>query len=182
MNQHAQSNGGWSAGRIIGVIFGGIGLLMVLSCLGCFAWLASTPAGGVKLAHDMDPYAVEYLEEHQILESDEELVGYYDKTLSMDGTNAYIVTDKRIIHHNSHGNFSTHIVDIQHVEAVEGDIGGTIFIFTTADGGISRAEIDPLNGSATFSRALRSAFEKANHDVRVPDPPGDTTTAQPQRY
>ena len=178
MNQQHQSDGGWSAGKVIAVILGGIAVLLVLSCLGCFGWLMSSPEGGVKLSHDMDPYAVEYLEEHQLLRADEQLVGYYDRTLSMDGTNAYIVTDQRFIHHHSQGNFTAPLTDVETVEAVEGDVGGTIFIFSTVQGDVFRAEIDPLNGSETFARVLRSAFEKANHDVHVPNPPGSTPTSQ----
>lgn len=179
MNQsQSQSGGGWSAGKILAVTAAVIVGLMLLSCLGCIGWFISVPEGGVKLKHEMQPYAVEYLEEHQLLEPDEKLVGYYDKTIYLEGTDAYIVTDQRVIHHSESGDYAVPLEDIEHVEVVDGELGMTVFVLTLPDT-VFRAEIDAFNGAGKFGDALRSALKQSGSNVEVPRVPGGVTTTDP---
>lgn len=137
---------------------GFLGICIIL-IVGVIIWLASGPEGGVKLANDMDKYAVEYIEEHNILDVDEKLVAYYDVTIRMKGTEAAILTDKRVIYH-IHGQNSyikiEDIIDITHrTETLIGDI---IEIYSTT-GESMKIEIAPLNQGQTFLSALMRLWE-----------------------
>ena len=65
-----------------------------------FVWLMTLPEGGVRLPNEMEEYAIQYLDEHGILEPGEELLAYYDDSLSLNGSEATILTTKRLIYHN----------------------------------------------------------------------------------
>src|SRR4051794_8674662 len=81
----------------------GCGLFVLLGAgatIAFVAWAVSTPDGGVKRENEMQPYALEYLAKHKILNDTEKLVAYYDATLSMSGTEAAILTTERVIYHN----------------------------------------------------------------------------------
>jgi hypothetical protein len=181
MNPQAQSSGGggWSAGKILAVTAAVIVGLMFLSCLGCIGYFVMIPEGGVKLKHEMQPYAVEYLEEHQILRPDEKLVAYYDKTIQLEGTDAYIITDQRLVHHSQSGNYGVPLQDVTRVQITEGELGMTDFTFTLANEDIYRMQIDAFNGAAKFADAIRSALRKAGSNVTVPPVPDSAVTTGP---
>ena len=146
------------------VVMMGCGVVLlvgfVLMC-GGVVWLVSGPKGSVRLSNDMEPYATQYLEEHQILNSSESLIAYYDVTMSLDGTEAALVTTERVIYHK--GGKSTavpleDITDIRHrYEAWMGDI-----IEIQSQSAVPmKIEIAPLNQGETFLNALRDAWEKS---------------------
>jgi hypothetical protein len=83
------------AGIFIGC---GVPTVLVIAVLcGGLIWLGTGPEGGVKLSNEMESYAVEYLERHGVLNAKESLIAYYDATISLDGTEAAILTDERVI-------------------------------------------------------------------------------------
>ena len=53
------------------------------------------------VAHEMDEHALEYLDKNALLEPGEELRAHYDATVSMDGTEAAILTDRRVLRASS---------------------------------------------------------------------------------
>ena len=54
-------------------IAGGAFLIVVVGlCVWLITWVASAPVGGVKLANEMDQYALDYLAEHEILNPGED--------------------------------------------------------------------------------------------------------------
>ncbi len=146
---------------VLAVIGGSIVLILLLCGVGTVAWLASGPESGVKLSHQMDDYAEEYIAEHGILTPDERLKAYYDRTLAMDGSEAYILTDQRIIHHDNGKDTwleLARVVDIQHeTDTFIGDI----FLIEDESGELLQVEIDPLNGGATMKKALDAAWKHA---------------------
>ena len=121
--------------------------------------------GGTRLSNEMEPYALDYLEANGILEPGEEIVCYYDATIMLDGTEAAIVTDQRVIYHKD-GNNSTmqlsEITDITHRK--EGMIGD-IFELTSESGQMFKIEVAPFNGGETFKSALTNAWENARADA-----------------
>ena len=96
----------------------GLGTVLAVAVVGVFIWLLNQPEGGVKFANDMDGYALEYLETHDLLNRTESLVAYYDATISLNGTEAAILTTERIGYHN-HGRTQwiglTEISDVTHL-------------------------------------------------------------------
>jgi len=124
-------------------------------------WFLSTKQGGVKLPNQMDQYALDYFEENKLLEPNEDLLAYYDVTVTLNGTEAAIVTTKRVIYHK--GGQSTAILlkdveDIQH--RYESMIGDVIEIRSTS-GATMKVEIAPLNQGETFYNVLLNAWERA---------------------
>ena len=69
-------------------------LLILNSC----TWLDKE--GTVRVGSNMEAYALEYLENHEILYSEEKILAYYDYTISLDGTTSAILTETRLIYHN----------------------------------------------------------------------------------
>src|SRR3954466_16300161 len=80
---------------------GVLGLLALALLAAGIVWLIRTPESGVKMANEMDAYALEYLDKHKILNRGEKLLAYYDATISMNGTEAAILTDERVIAHKN---------------------------------------------------------------------------------
>lgn len=149
----------WLKAGLLGC--GGCGVLVAAVVVGALVWLASTPEGGVKLVNEMDPYALAYLDEHALLDHDEKLVAYYDATLAMDGTEAAILTHRRVMYHKDGRTMAlelARVVDIRHrTEPLIGDV-----IEIDAEGGEAmKIEIAPLNQGATFLGALDRVWRQA---------------------
>lgn len=141
----------------------GCGLVLLVG-LGLVAggvwWLVSVPESGVKLGNEMDAYAIEYLDRHDLLEPGEQVRAYYDVTMSMDGSEAAILTDRRVIYHKE-GRTTTvplaEIVDVRHrQESWTGDV-----IEVVSDSGETlKIEIAPLNGGETFLAVLEDLRQR----------------------
>lgn len=146
---------GWLKGLLIGC--GVFVLIAVVGMVGCVVWLGTAPESGVKLANQMDEYAVEYLDEHALLEPDEELRAYYDVTISMDGTEAAILTDRRVMYHHNGETTSISLDDIVEVDHRQESLIGDVIEVVKVDGTALRIEIAPFNDGAAFLRALERA-------------------------
>jgi hypothetical protein len=138
-----------------------IGVVGIVLLCGGMVWLLSAPEGGVRLSNQMEDYATRYLEEHQILNSSESLIAYYDVTLSQDGTEAAILTTERVAYQK--GDRSTAILlsditDIRHRNEV---LIGDIIEIDSRSGIPMKIEIAPLNQGETFLNALRDAWERS---------------------
>jgi hypothetical protein len=141
----------------------GCGAITVI-VLGLFAWgivwLASTPESGVKLANEMDAYALEYLDEHRILEPGEELLAYFDATIRMDGSEAAILTSERVIYHKARNTIAIRLEDVRDVQhRYEGFIGDVFEVYS-GSGRTMKIEIPPLNQGETFKNVLMTAWQR----------------------
>lgn len=140
---------------------GSIAALVVLGVVGLGIWLATLPESGVSLANDMAPYAVTYLEDHQILNDTESLIAYYDVTISMTGREAAILTDQRVIYHKDPQTTSIDLADVVDVHHRRETLIGDIFEIVPDEGLPIIIEIAPLNGGETFKNALERAVKVA---------------------
>src|SRR5690348_10217710 len=77
----------------VALIIGGV----VVVILGALIWLGSGPEGGVRLGNQMDKYALDYLDAHHVLEPNEKIVAYYDVTIRLDGSEAALLTNQRVV-------------------------------------------------------------------------------------
>ncbi len=148
------------------LLFGCIGcgaliLIITIAAIVGAVWLFSGHEGGVQLPNSMEKYALNYIKDNKILDNSEELLAYYDVTVSLNGTEAAILTTKRIIYHKDGNNDSINLSDIEDIrhrkEALAGDV---IEIFSTA-GKTIKIEIAPLNQGQTFLNVLTNAWEKS---------------------
>ena len=131
--------------------------MLIAACV----WLVCSPEGGVRLSNDMGQYALDYLSSHQLLESGEELVAYYDATISLDGTEAAILTTKRIIYHKGGRSESIDLSDIEDIRHTKEVLIGDVFVIDSASGKPLKIEIAPLNQGGTFKAVLMKAWQRA---------------------
>lgn len=125
-----------------------------------FTWCSSLPDSGVKLANNMDKYAIEYISKHNILMPSEKLIAYYDATTAMNGTEAAILTNQRVIYHKNYSNSSINLADIADVKYRSESLGDSIEIFSKS-GEAMKIDVALWNGGDTLKSALLSAWNKA---------------------
>lgn len=126
---------------------GGSGIALVL-------WLALGPEGGVRLGNQMESYALEYIEKHRLLEEGEQIIAYYDVTISLSGEEAAILTDRRLLYHKEGRNTEIPLDEIERIEHRKEPILGDVL---EVKGGGTRMQIEiaPLNNAPAFIEALR---------------------------
>jgi hypothetical protein len=135
-------------------------LVIGVMCAGLI-WLGTGPEGGVKLSNEMESYATEYLEQHDILNETETLIAYYDVTISLDSTEAAILTDERVIYHLGGRSTTIPLVDITDVRHRTDPLIGDIIEIDSSTGVPMKIEIAHFNQGETFLNALHDAWERA---------------------
>jgi len=113
--------------------------------------------GGVRVSNNMEKYASEYIDNKRLLNEGEKIIAYYDVTISCDGTEAAILTNKRLIYHNQETtNTSINLIDITDIQyTYDSLLGYTIEVYSN-DGNVLMIEIAPLQNGDTFLRLLKS--------------------------
>ncbi len=138
---------------------GSLAVLAVVAVVALAVWIASGPEGGVKLGNEMEPYALEYIAEHDLLEPGEEILAYYDVTLMLDGTEAAILTPSRVIYHKGGNTTSIAIEDIADIRHRYESLTGDVIEIQAASGRTMKIEIAPMNLGETFSNVLMNTWE-----------------------
>jgi len=140
---------------------GALTLLGVALVVWLGVWLFSGPDSGVKLGNEMDGYALDYLAEHGLLDPGEEVLAYYDATMSMDGSEAAILTSDRVLYHKAGHTTSIPIRDIEDIRHRKETLVGDVIEVQAASGQVMKIEIAPLNLGETFFNVLTVTWEKA---------------------
>ncbi|MBI4466348.1 MAG: hypothetical protein HY656_02820 [Acidobacteria bacterium] len=138
-----------------------IGGVIVLGVVALFVWVLSGPESGVKMANEMDQYALDYLAKHHILNPDEKLICYYDVTLSMDASEAAILTDRRLLYHKAGRTTAMSLSDIADIEHHYESLIGDVIVARSAAGETMKIEIAPLNGGEVFYTTLMNSWKLA---------------------
>jgi hypothetical protein len=124
-------------------------LLMLTSCT------FLDKEGTVRVGSNMEAYALEYLENHEILYPDEKILAYYDYTISLDGTTAAILTDTRLIYHNQETTTTYFFLDeITKIDHYEKSIEG-LFIEAWKGDELMMIEIAYWQGGDIFLNVLK---------------------------
>ncbi|MBE7385611.1 MAG: hypothetical protein F6J95_029960 [Leptolyngbya sp. SIO1E4] len=139
---------------VIGIGCGVPLTLVILIIFGGFIYFALGPEGGVRFANNMEDYALEYIEAQNLLQTGEKIVAYYDVSVRLNGSEAVILTDSRLIYHISGRNTVFNLADISTIDVSEDDLLGHIIQVTTTDGDTMVIEIT-VEGHL-FIDALRS--------------------------
>jgi hypothetical protein len=144
----------------------GAGAFLMLCCGGPLALvvvlgLSSEHSGGVQMANEVEPYAHEYIQKHELLEADERLIAYYDKSIELDGSEAALLTKRRLLYHNQGRNTVMLLTDVVDVKHREESLTGDIIEVVSEDGERMRIEIAPFNDGQTFLSALRDNWKRA---------------------
>ena len=109
---------------------------------------------GVLSYNNIDETSLSHIKQAGMLADGETANVYYDTTISLDGTESYLLTDKRVLHQKKGKvtamNYSD-VKDIQHkTVTLEGDV------ITVSDGKSKLVmTIAPLNGGDVFLKELK---------------------------
>jgi hypothetical protein len=151
MSEEKQSNKLWLAlGLGCGIPLG----LIVLLFFGAIAYFATGPEGGVRLTNTMEDYALEYIEEHDLLAEGEKVIAYYDVTVGLSGSEAAILTDSRLIYHKSGRNSEMALADVETIETDGDGMGGDVIRVLSKNGDAMVIEIAVFNQGELFIKAL----------------------------
>lgn len=157
--------------KFLAIGCGAILLIGVAAIVGLFVWIGSKPEGGVKLANEMEPYALSYIEKRQLLEPGENLLAYYDATMSMDGSEAAILTDRRVLYHKDGRTTAFDLADVEKIDYREEGIVGDVFEIHSSGGMALKIEIAPLNQGETFKKILFATWKKARPGAPAEEAP-----------
>lgn len=143
----------------------GCGALAAVGAIGFvifLVWLSTGPEGRVRMANQMEDYATEYLEEHAILNETENLIAYYDASLSLDSSDAIVLTNERLIHHKSNrDDITVRLTEVEGFSHFEESLIGDVFQINSKDGAIMKFEVAIFNEGKAFKDALERQLELA---------------------
>jgi hypothetical protein len=111
---------------------------------------------GVCLPDQVDEIAWGFIKDKGLLEDGEELRAYYDNSVTLDGSDIALVTDRHVMTHRNGNTSSISLSEISSIERVDDVIGEAIEV-SAIGGRMVRVPVAPLNGIDTFEKVLRSA-------------------------
>jgi hypothetical protein len=110
------------------------------------------------MAYEIDQYALKYIEEHNLLHETETLIAYYDATLTMNSSEAALLTTERVMYHKDRRTTSIDLKDIEDVQHRYERFIGDIIEVKSKSGIRLKIEIAPLNSGESFHNALVEAL------------------------
>lgn len=128
--------------------------IIFIAIIWFFISVSDDPDSGVLINNEIEEYALNYIDEHDILNDNEEIIAYYDYTLKLDSTEAAILTNERIIYHNNKSTKSFNLAEIIEVNHRYKKFEGDIIELVNKDGKFLKIEIAPLNDGESFYNAL----------------------------
>ena len=141
-----------------------ISLVVFITVVVLIIWLFSGNEGGVRMSNEMEEYALEYIEEHDILNDTESIIAYYDVTISLDGSEAAILTTERVMYYKKGRTTSIDLKDIDDVKHRYETLIGDILEISSTAGTIIKIEIAPLNLGESFNNALMDTLKISDED------------------
>jgi len=108
--------------------------------------------GGVLTYNQLPKSVITYIDNNKII-GDEEIVAYYDYTITLNNSESVILTDKNIIHYKSGRTEKISLDTIKSISEVEYCYGLCILI-TSLNNKNMLIEIAPLNGGDLFLQLL----------------------------
>jgi len=133
-------------------------VLPLTACDGCISALSRE--GGVLVSNQIDNESHQQIQKNALLNEGEEALVYYDVTISLDGSESYLITNTHIKHYRDGRTSKMALKDIQTIVhqdlSLEGDRitisdGNKKLIFTVA----------PFNGGDVFLQELREKSPQA---------------------
>jgi len=130
-----------------------IPFLLLLFITGC-------DDSGVLLKNEISKESIEYINNNNILNTNEKIVAYYDVTIMLNNTESAILTDKRVIYHKDKNNHSIPFEKIKNVEHKTEILIGDIIVIESLSGDFLKIEIAPMNGGEVFLDLLNKKLNK----------------------
>lgn len=127
--------------------------IYILFCLFIFLYGCDMEnPGGVLTYNQLPKSVITYIDNNKII-GDEEIVAYYDYTITLNNSESVILTDKNIIHYKSGRTEKISLDTIKSISEVEYCYGLCILI-TSLNNKNMLIEIAPLNGGDLFLQLL----------------------------
>jgi len=159
MHPNASETSGWSRAAVAGVVT--LVVLSFASCIACLVWAATSPPSGVLTGNQLGADARELIRERELVREDERLLVYYDASISLDGSDVALVTDRAVVH-VVNGNLTRFALrEVRDIEVTEGDLN-TDFVVVHESGERLRFDIASFNGEHLFTKTLMDAWARAN--------------------
>ncbi len=145
--------------------------LLAGACLiAVIVWLVNAPESGVKMANEMDAYALKLLAREKILQDSEKLICYFDETISMNGSEAAILTNQRVIYYKEGRTTAIALNEIGEVQHHQETLIGDVIEIVARNGERMKIEIAPFNGGDQFLKALEEARRKRSEEPTGKEP------------
>ena len=119
--------------------------------------------GGVRTLNNLELYSLNYISDNKLLENGEKISAYFDYTILLDGTEAAILTDSRLIYHNKETiTTSVNYSDIKNIDYKEESLIGYTIEITNNDSEVITIEIPPANNAEIFIKILKAKVKQLN--------------------
>ena len=141
----------------------GIGLSLgavFVFVIGAAIVFLSGPVGGVRVTSNMEDYALDYIEANNLLEPGEKIIVYYDATFRLNGTEAAILTDSRMIYHKQNTTSVIPLSEIERIDHEEHSLIGDIIRIFSKSGDIMVVEIAAVDDGKLFLDALEGRMSQ----------------------
>jgi hypothetical protein len=113
---------------------------------------------------------VESLRKRGALGSAEEVLAYYDCTLTLDGTEAAFVTAERVVYVKNEKVTVAALSDVTHVTLTDVPLVGDVLQVQSTSGKMLKIEIAPLNDGVLFANALEGAWQQKKPGAAIRRP------------
>ena len=132
-----------------------------------FAWSASLPESGVLAGNQVDRKTKALIAKRAPLGPDEEIVSFYDTTISVDGSECALLTTERLVYWTKDEVSQLAVDEITELRHDEVPLEGDVITAMDAKGRQVKVEVAPMNDGAAFLRALEKVTGlKANAGER----------------
>ena len=128
--------------------------ILLLSITGC------EDSGGVLLSNEISNSTIIYLEENKVLNQNEEIIAYYDVTITLNNSESAILTDKRVIYYNEGSIHSIRLDNIKNIEHETSVLLGDIITIESLQGKFLKITIAPFNQGNIFLDLLYKKINK----------------------
>ena len=115
---------------------------------------------GVSLPNQLDEISRGYIRDKGLLQEGETVRAYYDVTVSLDGSEIALITDRRVVYHKDGVTTDLPLADIQDVSRTQEALSDN-FLITGRGGQMLQVSIAPMNGGDTWAQVLDGARQGA---------------------
>jgi len=110
--------------------------------------------GGVLTANQLPDSVIQHIKDKNIL-SNEEIIAYYDVTISLDNSESAILTNKNIIYYKTGRINKIALNNVKSISQLE-DCFGVCILIETNNNKTMKIDIAPFNGGDLFLQLLQS--------------------------
>jgi hypothetical protein len=119
--------------------------------------LGSFHDGRVKIKDEIEIEVKVFLLNKNILDSEEQLIAYYDFGYAKNKTKVSFITSERIVYYGNSFNLSINLGDVKKITHSTGTFAGDVIVVVANDGKMIKLEIPPLDRGGIYLRQLHRA-------------------------